>query len=88
MSSPTADQLIKPTDQVAYEAWEDNFFDLSGRKINLVNIYLSDKPDMPIPMEPKDLKDKDERNAAVAAWILHQQLTAWRFLIARVKHLS
>ena len=85
----TPEFLTNPNDKVAYDAWEDHFFDLSGRKIGLVDIYLTNKPDGGAPKEVQDsAKDDIDKAAAIQAWELHQLLTAWRFLIARVKHTS
>ena len=87
-STSTPEHLNDPNNQAAYEAWEDCFFDLSGRKIGLVDIYLTDKPDTPPPKEVNDIGDDAARAAAITAYNLTHQLTAWRFLIARIKHPS
>ena len=54
MTSMTPEFLTNPNDKVAYDAWEDHFFDLSGRKIGLVDIYLTNKPDGGAPKEVQD----------------------------------
>ena len=58
-STSTPEHLNDPNNQAAYEAWEDCFFDLSGRKIGLVDIYLTNKPDGGAPKEVQDSAKDD-----------------------------